>query len=375
MKDLPISLMFYCFPLVSIVARLAGFGQINYDIVWAPAFVVSLILSIGALFWKKYVAIIVWVTIFLFMKYGLPLLLYSNVQLYPWAMDCKWVVYLFFSLLWINKYGLPSGEVIYKGSLFFSKIYIVYIIYTILIGDLSREGVLMEANYDGYMILMGFCMIDKYKGGKKEWALFILATFLTLSRTGIIAFVLLLLYRRARRNLFYLVPILPLLAGFVYFAIMLRGSDDVGHLDRFVFFNQAFVYLSETSIWNVLLGSTPGISLDMPVVDGFQWYINNFEEIRGLTGIYPFYFHSTYLRLAMTWGVVVAFAYILFFVYKSFTSKILAMRYFSLLVLVQSISLSVLTLQNVSVLFFMMLIMLISEERNYKMLLVKNTNS
>ena len=42
MKDLPVILMFYCFPLISIAARFLGKGQLNYDYFWAPAFFVAL---------------------------------------------------------------------------------------------------------------------------------------------------------------------------------------------------------------------------------------------------------------------------------------------------------------------------------------------
>ena len=374
MRNLPINLIFYCFPLISIVARFANRGQLNYDFFWAPAFVVVLFLLIGTKFKKKYFVLFTWLSLLLFLKYVLPLFFYGNVQLYPWLMDCKWVVYLLFSIFWINRFGLPSGRVIYKGSLFFSKVYILYAIYIIIRGQLSREGILMESNYDGFMILMGFCLIDKYKQSKIDWLYFVFATLLTFSRTGLVAMILMLFYRTVRRNILYLVPLVPIFIGIVLLVVYFRGHESIENFDRFVFYNQAFVYFSETSIWNVLFGSTPGVSLKMSVDGVFQWYIDVFENLRNLRGIYPFYFHSTYLRLALTWGIFGFLAYSFFFIYKFLSSKILSMRYFCLLILVQSISLSVLTLQNVSVLFFMMLIMLIAEEKKYKMLLIKRTH-
>ena len=42
MKDVPIGLMFYCFPLISIVARIGGRGQLNYDYFWVPALAFAL---------------------------------------------------------------------------------------------------------------------------------------------------------------------------------------------------------------------------------------------------------------------------------------------------------------------------------------------
>lgn len=243
-----------------------------------------------------------------------------------------------------------------------------------MLGQMGREGILMESNYDGFMILMGFCLIDKYKGSKIDWLIFIFATLLTFSRTGLVAMILMLIYRAVRRNILYIVPLVPIFIGFIFLVVYFRGHESIENFDRFVFYNQAFVYFSETSIWNVLLGSTPGVSLKMSIDGVFQWYIDVFEDLRNLRGIYPFYFHSTYLRLALTWGILGFLAYSFFFIYKFLSSKIISMRYFCLLILVQSISLSVLTLQNVSVLFFMMLLLLISEEKKDRLSLFNHTN-
>ena len=363
MKDVPIGLMFYCFPLISIVARIGGRGQLNYDYFWVPALAFALLFSIGAKYRKSFVILLACIGVLCFLKYFIPLLLVEKVQWRPWLMDCKWIVYLLFSVFWINRFGLPSGKHIYEGSLFFSKVYIIYAIYLLINNQLSREGILMEANYDGFMILMGFCWIDQFRKGKYDLLIFLTATFLTLSRTGFVAISILLIYKVARRNVLWLIPMTPVVLFFVYLAVMMRGSSTVENLDRFVFYYQTYIYLTWTSVDNVLLGCTPGVSLDMPIADGFQWYIDNFENMRNVRGIYPFYFHSTYLRLVMTWGIFGCLLFFLFFVRRLYTARNNTMRYFCVLVLVQSFSLSVLTLQNVSVLFFMMLFALMSIEK------------
>ena len=361
-KDIPVELIFYWFPFVSIFARLLGLGQLNYDFFWVPVFALTLFLSYGVRLRWKYILLVLIVGGLILLKYGLPLIFEKRVQFHPWMMDLKWVAYFIFAILWIGNYGWPSQRIIYKGSLFFSKLYIIWTLYIIASGQLSREGILMESNYDGFMILMGLCWIDKCKEGRYDGLIFIIATFLTFSRTGFISLSVLLLYRVTRRNILYLLPVITVALIIAYFALMVRGMDSAGNMDRFVFFSQTYVYFAHTSIWNVLFGSAPGVSLDMPVVSGFEYFISNFEEGHGINGIYPFYFHSTYLRLAMTWGVIGSLAYLLFFVYKFLTSKLMPMKMFCLLVLVQSISLSTMTLQNVSILFFMMLFTLISIE-------------
>ena len=363
MNNFPIVIIYYLFPIFSIIARIIGRGQLNYDYIWVPSFVLALVLSIGAKYRKRFIILITCIGVLMFLKYILPLLFIEKVQWRPWLMDCKWIVYLLFSIFWINRFGIPSGKHIYEGSLFFSKVYIIYAIYLFLTSQLDREGILMESNYDGFMILMGFCWIDQFRKGKYDLLIFLTATFLTLSRTGFVAILILLIYKVARRNVLWLIPMTPVVLFFVYLAVMMRGSSAVESLDRFVFYYQTYIYLTWTSVDNVLLGCTPGVSLDMPIADGFQWYIDNFENMRNVRGIYPFYFHSTYLRLVMTWGILGCLLYFLFFVRRLYTAHNNTMRYFCVLVLVQSFSLSVLTLQNVSVLFFMMLFALLSIEK------------
>lgn len=361
-KNLPIIIMFYCFPILSIMSKIVGIGLFNYDFFWICAFALTLILSFDVKMPWKYIVLMSVIGFLLFLKYGIPFVFERGVQLHPWMMDMKWIVYLFFSLLWMCNYGEPSPHYIYKGSKFFAKVYILWTIYVIASGQLSRDGILMESNYDGFMILMGLCWVDRCKEGKYDLLIFIIATFMTFSRTGIVSLFILLLYKVARRNILYLLPMVPVVTIFACMAFVIRGEESAGNMDRLIFFSQAYAYLTHTSLWNILLGSTPGISLEMPVIKGFEWYIDNFEETKGLSGIYPFYFHSTYLRLLMTWGVFGSLAYLLFFVYKFLNSKIIPMKMFCLLVLVQSVSLSTMTLQNVSILFFMMLFTLMSIE-------------
>lgn len=363
--NLPVFLMFCIFPLISITAKVMGIRMLNYDPFWMAAFAVACLpFPYIASVYKKLVLILV---LLVFFKFGVPIIAYTGVNTTPWMMDIKWLIYLAFSILWISKNGFPNSTNIYKCSLFFSKVYVLFTLFRYLVWreDVSRDGILMEANYDGFMILMGFCFCGDFKKNKKDFLIFALATLCTMSRTGFMAFALMVLYKYMRRNILYLIPLVPVLLFAAEYAMSIRGSESATHLDRFVYFEQAYLYLSNTDVFNVLFGSTPGKSLDMVIMPEFAWNVSNFEEMRKVDGVYPFMFHSAYLRLALTWGIIAPLAFLFFFIRWFVKSNNESFKVFSLLVIVQSISLSTLTLQNVSVLFFLMLLMFVAKEKTY----------
>lgn len=363
MANLPFFLMFCIFPFVSIFAKLMGLGMLNYDVFWVLAFCLSCmpIPRMHSRFHEMFVVL----SVLLLFKYFFPLIVYENIVYKAWLMDIKWLLYLLFCIFWISKHGNPDCEKIYKYSLFFSYIYILFTIfrYIVLKEDVSRDGILMEANYDGFMILMGFCFFDSFKKKKTDFFIFFVATLCTMSRTGLIAFFIMIMFRYLRKNVLYIIPLVPILLFAAEYAMLVRGVDSASHLDRFVYFEQAYRYFQNTDIYSILLGNTPGKAIKMHVIPEFEWNVSNFENMRNLKGVFPFMFHSVYLRLALTWGIIVPIAYACFFVYHFFKSKGRHFQLFCLLTIIQSISLSTMTLQNVSVMFFMILFTFLYKEK------------
>lgn len=356
--DLPIIIMFYVFPFISLVALISkGIVIVNYDYVWGGLLACTIglcVLKNRLRMLRLHFIVLSVVGLLICFKYIVPCF-FQNIIIKAAIMDGKWVVYLLFVILWINLFGYPSIERIYKGGLFFSVLYIVIAGVRIITGNMSRAGILMEANYDGFMILMAYCFMDEVRR-KRKWEplVFIVATFCTLSRTGIACLFALLFLKFVKQKPYLLIAFIPCFIVIVYLGFSIRG-ESAENLDRFVYFTQAFTYFQSTNWANLLLGSTPGISLDMPILSEFEWTVSNFEDMRDLNGIFPFYFHSTYLRLAFTWGIAVAIAFILYFVVVYFRSRYKPLKWLCVLTLIQSFSLSTLTLPNVSVLFFMVL--------------------
>lgn len=272
-------------------------------------------------------------------------------------MDGKWMIYLITAILWLSIVGSPKIIHVYKYCIFFCLIYIAKALYMIGTGTLSRAGVLMEANYDGFMILIVYCFRDAIPNRKTWWDwVMILATLLTFSRTGWISFFLIIAYKAFRKNILYFAALVPIVMVLASWGAELRG-ESAHNLDRFVYWTQAINYFQNTSVDNVLLGATPGIPLQVEVMPEFAWTVEKFEDMHALNGIFPFMFHSTYLRLAITWGVVLALLYPFALVKIFLKTDFIPLKQLCIITLIQSFSLSALTLQNVSFLlmttFFM----------------------
>lgn len=359
--NFPIYLSLIYFPIASLAMKPFGMA-INYDAIWIIVFLIFLLLRRP----KVYLSGTSFIFVLLFVvKYLSPLLISDKISFKALAMDGKYLFYIVFIYLWLREFKTISLRVVYRSILFFSKLYILFTIIRLLVlPDIDRDGILMEANYDGFMILLGVCIFDIVGGKNKDLAILVLATFCTFSRTGIICLLVLFSYKLIKRNLFLLIWAVPVFLLLVWISITIRGQESVEHLDRFIFFEQAAIYFSETDLFNILLGSPPGVSLKMTVLPEFGWYIDHFEEGKNLSGIYPFYFHSTYLRLAFTWGVPIAIMFIFVLVRRILLSKLNTTKYFYLIVLIQSVSLSALTIPNLSILGFIIFVLVEKEERN-----------
>lgn len=303
------------------------------------------------------------ITLLVFLKYIIPHV-DKNIVLNAAIMDGKWYVYLTIAILSIAIWGYPSINKTWKAAKFFCCIYIAKALYMFLTGQVTRAGVLLEANYDGFMILIVYCLRNLVtKRGKYDDLLFIAATFLTLSRTGISCLFALWLYKAIRKNIFLLIPIVPICLGIAVVGIMIRGEDSVGHLDRFVYWQQAILYFQTTDIYSVLFGHTPGIPMNVFILPEFAWDVANFEDMRHLRGVFPFMFHSVYLRIAITWGIPAIILVVLWFVRKFFRTNMEEIRLLIILILIQSFSLSTMTLPNMSLLLFIMFMTVLRIEK------------
>lgn len=364
----PILFVYYIFPFISIIGRFLGY-RINYEFFWIILFLLFPILSIKKRIGEKKIILLslfIWVII---LKYLCPFLLNQNsLIIKPFFIELKWIIYVFLAIGWTTFIGTPDKNLLYKGGKFFAYVYILYSIFKYLsTGIYERVIILDESNYDGFLLLIPFCFIFENRINKFDYFIFLLATFLTGSRTGCMAIIVVTLYYNFRNNLLLLLFSVPILFICFFLVLYLRGFDGLENIDRFIFFYQAYIYFNSTTWGNILLGVPPGYSLEMNVIPQFEWYVEHFNKINNINGIYPFYFHSAYIRLAMIWGIPLVLLIVYLLINRFLMTNYFPLKILILIILLQSISLATHSLTNVSfILFIAYLIMIKYSKQSQK---------
>lgn len=358
--NVPVYFVFYVFPFISIIGQLFLGTRINYESFWMLLLFCFPYVSVKKSIKKVYFVSLAVLFFLLTLKYWTPLLFISiEISIRPFLIEMKWILYLSLALLWTNFVGIPDKQLLFKAGKFFCCIYIIYslIIYE-LHGGIERVGIIDEANYDGFLMLIPFCFV--FEGGykKRDILLFVIATIMTGSRTGCMAMFVASIYYLFRKHIVLLMFSVPVLLGLFALLLMLRGETDIESVDRYIFFYQAYEYFNTTGLCSILIGTLPGMPLKMPVIPEFIWYIDNFNAINDTTGIYPFYFHSAYIRLAMILGIPLIVFCVWWLLYKFVKSYYYPQKIFIIIILLQSVSLATHSLTNVSpILFFAWIIM------------------
>lgn len=365
LKNIPIYLVCYIFPLISIPFLLQGYDRIDYEIVWIVLFFISA-LCMNRMIKKNVFVILLCLFFAVLFKYICPLIVqYNQVYFRALMIDGKWIVYLVLTLLWVNNIGYPSEKVLYKAGVFFSKIFIMYSIYCYCkFGFDARPGVLGEANYDGLLMLIPFCFIEDMGGKFKDYFLFFIAVLCTGSRTGVIAILLLILMILKSKHPKSIILFLPIVVSLIIAIFIFRNYSSMENIDRYVFFYQAIVFFFDSDLKTFLFGVYPGIGMDITIINGFNWVVNVFEDSNDIVGVFPFYFHATYIRMALTWGVPFLIIALFSVLTCFFRVKYLPLKLIILILLLYSFTLSVLTLTNMSIMFFLSVFMMIRINRS-----------
>lgn len=367
--NLPIYFVYYLFPFISIMGQQLLGKRISYEFFWMFLLCFFPFVSSKRSIRKKCFISIGILLLLLSLKYLTPLcFMLMEISIRPFMIEMKWVLYLLLALFWTNFVGMPEKQLLYKGGRFFCYVYIIYSLFVYKInGGIVRVGIIDEANYDGLLMLIPFCFI--FEGGyrKRDVLVFVIATIMTGSRTGCMAMLVVFACYIFRGHMLLLLSSVPILFGAFVLLLVVRGGTDLESVDRYIFFYQAYEYFKESDLWTFLLGALPGTSLKMSVIPEFIWYIENFNNINGITGIYPFYFHSAYIRLSMILGIPFVLICIWWLVYRFVKSNYYPLKMLIIIILLQSISLATHSLTNVTpILFFTWFLMTKISREQYK---------
>ena len=375
MKNLPVYLIYYIIPIISFGYRQLYNTNLNFE------FIYILLLGILSFFFCNKILGSLFHIFFcyIFLCYCLgvffiPALLNENTVWRAFAIEMKWFFYIILAYGWITKFGVPESKIIYKGATFLSVILVINkLLFTFVNMKYSRYYELIaECNYDVLLVVLGFIMKPSHKYSWIEIFLFIGSIFFTGSLTGSLAIVGILACQYARnisiKNIFRVILLAIPCVAFLYWLINLKYSLDDFNLyqvDRFIFFAQAWEFVRQMSITQFIFGFTPGVSLDEAfVIPEFVPYVKIFCNMNSFAGgVYPFYFHASYIREILTLGIPLflgingCFLYFLFQKYN-LTLNLLAVTYF-----IFATSLSIFTITNGAFLFFFIFFSLIRQYR------------
>ena len=364
LRNLPLFLLYYIFPFVSFAFQIMGNGYVNYEWVWMLLLLFACTLGLKHPFKQKELLYLLLFELLIISKYFIPVFWTPHITYRPLVMDMKWVIYLLFAFFWTRLFGSPDKSMFYKSSLFFCKVYISLSILHFILTKQLRYCLLSEANYDCFLFLIGFCFIPVVQHQRRDYFLFFLATILSGSQTGLASFFALCLILAWKRNKPLIIMLLPIAIAIIYVLFRIRRGDaDLAAIDRFIFFAQVFSFFDQNDLSTFLFGTFPGEPMNISPLASFQFYISLFEKMNEISGCYAFYFHSTYLRFAITWGVPFIIFLFIGCIYKFIKTKYLPFKLLLCLILLQSVSLSSFTLTTVSIVLFLAIFYIVHIER------------
>lgn len=274
----------------------------------------------------------------------------GNFYWVPYLREIKPGLYLLFGALFISRWGSPSVEAFIRAGNFFSYLVLISFFIGILRGGIRPE-VIDEANYDNFLVLIA-CIASFAKFGLKfDWRflLYALATLASQSKTGVVCFFLIIAIFSIKE--FGVKVIIQLVAGLIVIAVVMAARmsqiDNIEDVDRFRMWISYFELVKTSSLMSLLFGFFPGVPMryDDPYIG---WFIKfQSEETLGILGLHPFNYHSMWLRLLCSWGIIPITAFTLWTI-KNFKITRINLAVMSLIV-IQGASMGVFYLSTVAV--------------------------
>ncbi|EHE6926718.1 hypothetical protein AADU56_002511 [Vibrio cholerae] len=273
----------------------------------------------------------------------------TEYYIFPLLVEIKPVVFIILSIIVIETSKKISLKQFSDFGFVFSIILLIDSIIRYFYFGTIRPGVLSESNYDGFIILICLCAgLNCNLYSQKKIAIMILATLVTMSKTGLICMMSILVYKSISQLRLKYILLFSVLAFPVLFVISERLSSvsEISSVDRLVMWTSFFNLLNDLSFWDILFGTNPGVPLKL--YDNYlSWFIVNQSEQNGALGLHAFNYHSFYIRLFLSYGLILSFIFVFTFMRLSLNSRFLIMVF--IVVLLQSFSLGTFYLSTVSV--------------------------
>lgn len=357
-SSLPVYIPYVLFPLFFVVTRSMGYSYSRswIDVVW-------ILLGLFAAVWiavtgrllidrRKFLFFSSAIALFaaiVTVKFGASL--FEPVVLVPFVMELKPVLYLAVALLWVGAFGnIDPGQFRKAGVWLAALMVFDFLLESALAGEAIKPLGSGEINYDACLLLISFCTWFYGHESARSYIVIFIGILATLSRTALAAIVVIsFFFGRAglfKKMLIGAVCVLFILASFLVRDLPL---DSLERMDRFWMW-LAGLELISGDLLQSLIGFPSGQALPVNIPEELVWLWSSQQEGWGIEGVFPFHFHSFWLRFAITWGLVavalafIASAYIVFD-----RKKTLFLRTLVFLAVLEGLTMGVVYLSNVAV--------------------------
>jgi len=221
-------------------------------------------------------------------------------------MDVKLFIYLFiFNTLRINN-KLPNiEEFVFAGKLLSILIVSEFLLKSLIALNITRPIGSGEVNYDACLICVSLiCLLYKNKFKFVDFTLICLGLLTTMSRTGILAGLLIIFTTRKvdyRVKLFFL----TLAVSAIYESFSVRDlSFNPESFDRVLMWKAA-IELVANNFWIFLIKvGSEDLSLLVKSTPQLTELWTSQASNNGVEGLYPYNFHAFFLRFILSWGMI-----------------------------------------------------------------------
>lgn len=360
LQVLPLLIAYIAYPIINIFLRVneLDFSRNWIDILWIlfGYFAITIILFKGRISsWHKG-RFLVGISFFFFfmlalMRFITPFFR-NSVDIIPYLMEVKPVFYLSFAFLWTSAFGaLKESQFVRIGAFLGLIVVVDFLLESYIAGFIVRPRGSGEINYDACLLLISLCMTwGREKPKASAVVCILLGLVMTLSRTALASAILLTLFFGLYKKRSKVLVFVLFLAFIIYsFQIRELPLDSLQSMDRYWMWKTAIELLRENPL-QALIGFPLGMPLPVDVYDEISWLWNFQAEGWNISGVFPFSFHSFWLRIAISWGVIITFLLLVVtlvvFLGKRFS---IIARSMAMLILFEGLTMGLFFLSNVGI--------------------------
>lgn len=284
-------------------------------------------------------------------------------------MEAKPFFYLMVSILIFKVSGGPRPEIfclmgVCLSGILVAEVFINYLIF----GFLARPIGSGEVNYDAALLCLSLVYALSSRFLSRKYVPFLLLGLVaSLSRTGLLAACVVLLFAKTVPFVVRLVMVGAAVSA-VVLSFIVRGLDigAIEGLDRYWMWQSAILYFYNNPVITSLV-LFPGAPLDVSIPDPVSALWEYQQQNLDISGIFPFHFHSMWLRLSLSWGWLPVILIFLTLLYLFFYRKRRPpeARGFIAILIVLGLTMGVIYNGNVAIPFFLAAFQIFSRKSKF----------